>query len=264
MIVRRMTRRRGVTLTELLVVLAIIGLLATIAVPVYVNKMEQAKVSTAKHEVLELANAEEICGIMHGHYVPLYMLDDLPYRAQGRPTSVDDIENTKDVIDPYLISTGIPINDGTTTDQESQQARLSDEADTISIKRLYLGWQGPFANFKRYYMGFDVYVEPPNPDPNDVARDYPLDPWGNPYLMLTELGLVDFDGRITNDELDHNFDRMTILSMGPDGNTVYSATTLTVLNPSGDDDIWVHFGASGIYPETFYGGGPFGSPSPSQ
>ena len=248
---------RGVTLTELLVVLAIIGLLATIAVPVYVNKMEQAKFNTAKHEVREIANAEEMVGVLYGFYVPLIMLDDLPFRTGNRPQSVDDIQNTRNNVNPlYLISTAIPIIDQW---NNQQNATLNDAETVVAINKLYYGWQGPFINFKRYYLGLGNFVEPVSPDSGDVARDYPLDPWGNPYLMLTELGIVGINGDITNDTLNHEFDRMTILSMGPDGNTLFTAGPPTIINPTGEDDIWVHFGGSGLTPETYYGGGPFGS-----
>lgn len=246
--------RRGVTLTELLVVLAIIGLLATIAVPVYVNKMEQAKVTTAKHEVRELANAQEVCGIMHGFYVPLNMVDDLPYRSQNRPSVVDDVENTRNVINPYLISTGIPI-----ADQETNQSRLSQFTTVKAVSNLYFGWQGPFMNFKRYFLGDGVYVEPPDPLSDDVARDYPLDPWGNPYIMVTELGYVTPRGFITGQNIqasqsaNREFDRMAIISLGPDGSvSAINDDGLTYTNITAEDDIWVYFGASGLRPETYY------------
>lgn len=246
--------RRGVTLTELLVVLAIIGLLATIAVPVYVNKMEQAKVTTAKHEVRELANAEEVCGIMHGYYVPLNMLDDLPYRSQNRPAVVDDVENTRNILNPYLISTGIPIYD-----QDTNQHRLSQYTSIKAVSNLYFGWQGPFMNFKRYFLGDGVYVEPPDPLTDDVARDYPLDPWGNPYIIVTELGYVTPRGVITSQNIqasqsaDREFDRMAIISLGPDGSvSALNDDGLTYTNITAEDDIWIYFGASGIRPETYY------------
>jgi len=241
--------QRAVTLTELLVVLAIIGLLATIAVPVYVSKMEQAKIVTAKHEVRELADAEEICGILHGYYVPLCMLDDLPYRSSGRPPRVDDVENTANILDPYLIDVAIPI-----LEQRGNQKQLgSNRNDTPSVGKLYFGWQGPFINFKRYYMGQGIYTEPATPTNDRIAQDYPLDPWGNPYLMATERGLVTLIGQIPSPDvtLEHSFDRMAILSLGPDGTTTISGSNISFNNPSGTDDIWVYF-CGAIRPETVY------------
>jgi prepilin-type N-terminal cleavage/methylation domain-containing protein len=248
MVLSRKKMQRGVTLTELLVVLAIIGLLATIAVPVYVNKMEQAKVSTAKHEVLELANAEDVCGILHGYYVPLCMLDDLPQRSGTRPDAVDDVENSEANLDPYLINTGVPIEDQDGSDQVRLSTGLSN--NTRSVEMLYYAWQGNFINFKRYYLGNNIYTPPENPQDADVAKDYPLDPWGNPYIMLSEFGRIEFDGRITNNEIDHNFDRMTIMSLGPDGTVDIEGNTF--VNPSSTDDVWVHFGSAGLQSETYY------------
>lgn len=254
MLMSKKKRIKGVTLTELLVVLAIIGLLATIAVPVYVNKMEQAKVTTAKHEVREIANAEEVCGIMHGYYVPLCMLDDLPFRSQGHTAVADDIENTMNVIDVRLISTGIPV-----TEQIGNQRLLNEFDEIKAISNLYYGWQGPFINFKRYYLGDGIYVEDPNPMSEDVARDHPLDPWGNPYIMVTELGAVTPRGGLGNvlitSDTDGNreFDRMAIYSLGPDGSVVsIEDGEVEYINTTLRDDIWVYFGSSGLRPETYY------------
>jgi len=135
--------------------------------------MEQAKFNTAKHEVREIADAEEMVGVLYGFYVPLIMLDDLPYRTGTRPQNVDDVENTRNNITPcYLINTAVPI-----LNQVSAQSRLEDAESIIAVNKLYFGWQGPFINFKRYYMGFGNYVEPVNPNEFDVAADFPLDPW---------------------------------------------------------------------------------------
>jgi type II secretory pathway pseudopilin PulG len=234
-------------------VLAIIGLLATIAVPVYVNKMEQAKVTAAKHEIGEIANAEEVCGIMHGFYVPLSMLDDIPYRSGTRPNAIDDIENTEGYLDPYLIQTGVSIEEQRTG--STGQVQLSQYNSLKSVGNIFYGWQGPFINFKRYYLGEGIYVLPANPDEDDVAHDYPLDPWGNPYIMITEDSyIVDPDGFISSTQFaEHQFDRMTILSLGPDGTSNIGASGgITYTNPSGDDDLWTHFGSSGLRPETYY------------
>src|SRR3990170_2792993 len=84
----------GVTLTELLVVLLIISLLSTIAIPVYVTRAENAKVNTARQETREIAQAEEQCAIIHGFYVPLQILDDLiTDNATRQPNQTDDFAN---------------------------------------------------------------------------------------------------------------------------------------------------------------------------
>ena len=72
------TPRAGVTLTELLVVLVIVALMATLAVPVAINRAQQSKVTAARADAKMLAEAEEICAMIHGFYVPLQVLDDVP------------------------------------------------------------------------------------------------------------------------------------------------------------------------------------------
>src|SRR5678816_3845545 len=81
----------GVTLTELLVVLLIIAILATIAVPVYLNRVEEARVRTAQAEVSEIAKGEDMVAATHGFYVPLQMLDDViqPETTNGSDDSID-------------------------------------------------------------------------------------------------------------------------------------------------------------------------------
>src|SRR5262245_24954443 len=75
------TSQRGVTLTELLVVLVIISILSTIAVPVYINHAERGRIATAQSEVKTIAEAEDACGSFHSFYVPLQVLDDISGQA---------------------------------------------------------------------------------------------------------------------------------------------------------------------------------------
>ncbi len=53
--------RRGFTLVELLIVVAIIAILAVIAVPMYMNRVEQARITRTIHEVRDLCTA--ICAV---------------------------------------------------------------------------------------------------------------------------------------------------------------------------------------------------------
>ncbi len=49
--------RRGFTLVEVLIVLAIIAILAVIAVPMYMDRVEEARITRAIHEVRDLCTA---------------------------------------------------------------------------------------------------------------------------------------------------------------------------------------------------------------
>lgn len=60
--------KRGFTLIELLIVVAIISILATIAVPNFVNTWNRAKVSRAKADLRILATALDMYRIDHGNY----------------------------------------------------------------------------------------------------------------------------------------------------------------------------------------------------
>ncbi len=57
--VKQPSRRAGLTLTELLVVVVIVSLLATIAVPVYTNQAAKARLALTLTEEKEIADAEQ-------------------------------------------------------------------------------------------------------------------------------------------------------------------------------------------------------------
>ncbi|HUT23897.1 MAG TPA: prepilin-type N-terminal cleavage/methylation domain-containing protein [Sumerlaeia bacterium] len=212
---------RGTTMTELLVVLVIISLLATIAVPVYVNKSRQAQIAVARAEIREIAQALNQCAILHGFIVPLQMLDDLApgLRSGGGTVPVDDLDNEADPV--YLID---PIGD--IVNQVGNQLTLENRLGNSRVMDLYETWAGPFLSSQR------VYGKDPNREAqeSDVRRDYLLDPWGQPYRLYSPIGLVGsnaqstdpdswdndttFDGQLTY--TDARFDRFAIVSYGPD------------------------------------------------
>ncbi len=236
--------RRGLTLTELLVVMLIIGLLSTIAVPVYINRMEDARIRVAKGECREIAMAEEQCALIHGYYVPFQVLDDKA-KIQGITSTGDaiDLEQTGQI---FLINPLIaPQN------QRGNQPRLQDGAQRIQNMRDH--WEGPFLNPQRVYTG--------NEDPKSlnfvnsptVRLDFPLDPWGEAYrfysplgiigtsaLQVTEPGLgIDFsNGQLTTQD-DRNFDRYAVVSFGRDNQR-------ETFGSNGQDDVIYFFGTPGI------------------
>lgn len=228
-------KQAAVTLTELLVVLVIISILSTVAMPVAINYTERARVSAARLEVFEIAQAEEAVGAVHGFYVPLQVLDDLPGEAgvNAMPGDADTIGDYGSNV--FVIDFNVPISELLTTSQPILSAGSSDPRVSDMVEN----WQGPFINYQRFY---DVDDDPDNQN----KEDFPLDPWNNPYRFYGPRGLIgtsrrgpsfsqsDFNGQMTI--VDQRFDRWAIVSWGPSGEPDTSGVTAI------NDDIIFTFG----------------------
>lgn len=233
--------RRGVTLTELLVVLVIISILALIAVPVYTNHAAMARKATAQAECTSLAQAEEACAAIHGFYVPLQLLNDLPGKAGvgNLSADADAIGNENSV---FLID----------TDQDILNLAQLSIGNTTNPKVLNLlnNWGGPFVNYQKFFIGTAASSDPQDIFGNLNRQDYPLDPWGNPYRFYSPRGIVgsqaasndpnvwasiSFSDGLIN-EAEDRFDRYAVVSFGPDG------VANNRSNPRNVDDVIYYFG----------------------
>jgi type II secretory pathway pseudopilin PulG len=228
----------GGILTDTLVVVAAIALLTAIAIPVYLNRDERAKIDQATAEIESLALAQIAAAEAHGFYVPLQMLDDLAVREASRSSRTDDIGN-----EPKSIRLIDPANPSGT--------QLLLTADNPRVKDLLANWKGPFYESKRVYMTTsDGSIYPEKADGAAIMRDYPLDPWGTPYRFYSPSGMIGSsatsespadldsdafsDGAITTH--DDRFDSFAIVSFGPDGK---SASAVSNPEQQNDDIIYL-------------------------
>jgi prepilin-type N-terminal cleavage/methylation domain-containing protein len=260
MTLRRNFFRRGFTLTELLVVLAIISLLATIAVPVYISRVQQARIAIARAETREIATAMQQVGIVHGFFVPIHILDNIPNTPAGSsgsfgtPGSLDDFDNLTNPSSHRVIDLARPLA-GTASSQFGNQSTLSPTGSDPRVLRMINAWQGPFLNPHRVWF---IGADPTTGQNGDLTLDLVLDPWGLPYRMYSPVGvtgslnppsaggvstsqyvLTADDGELTTDERDR-FDRFAIVSYGPDGVTGFDSGAPQ--QNQGDDIVYTFVG----------------------
>ncbi len=103
------TKRRGFTLIELMVAVAIIGILAAIAYPSYINSIRKSKRVEAQAALLSFANAMELWRLQNANsYCDAG-------GAGGTGVNSCGVAGTNDTGTPTVFSTIVPISGGTTT-----------------------------------------------------------------------------------------------------------------------------------------------------
>jgi prepilin-type N-terminal cleavage/methylation domain-containing protein len=214
---------RGVTLIEMLVVMLIISLLATAALPVFIARIEDSRRTTAQLEVAEIAKAQTLVAIAPNVYVPLQVLNDLPDRGAFSVTPADG--------DPSIINSAnrnwrlVRVDLGAKRQLDGNlQPLLSTSDSEPQGQKVVREWRGPFLNPQRVWVGTG--------SANDRrALDHPMDPWGNPYRFYSPIGIIGTGALSTTatsystqqfsngvlTENNNRFDRYAIVSFGADG-----------------------------------------------
>lgn len=219
MILHPSRSRHGGIVVETAIILAVIALLVAIAIPIYRNRPDAARVARAEQDVLALANAQLRAAETIGFYVPLQLLDDLAPTGDSLSPQTDALANEPGSL--QLISPSVPVDQ-----QVGAQTGLGQAAGALGA------WDGPYAQTKRVYLGAaGASLDLAQLTPESVRRDYPLDPWGQPYRFYSPVGIVGTgaaetapeafdsdafsDGALTT--ADDRFDTFAIVSYGPNG-----------------------------------------------
>lgn len=101
-------RRNGFTLVELMIVVAILGILGAIVFPTYQSNTTEAKVSSAKSNLSILRNQIELYRMQHGGILPGYAMGGplaeglLPEQFIGTTTLDGASSPSKTPSDPFL------------------------------------------------------------------------------------------------------------------------------------------------------------------
>lgn len=95
------TARAGFTLVEMLVVLAIIGLLAGLVAPRVFNQLAEAKVRTAHIQIESLKNSLDLFFLDNGRY---------PNNSEGLGALLTRPANAANWNGPYVKGSGVPLD----------------------------------------------------------------------------------------------------------------------------------------------------------
>lgn len=216
-ITRPVLRREGFSIVEIIVVLAIIGVLTLILVPVVSNRVREARIKAAEADLEHIAAAMERVAVDTNYMFRFYVLDDVigGDSTSNEQPSIDLVDGTYDEATNSLNGKNIFIR----TDNFQLEANFANVFDnsfssSVNGNETKFGWHGPYINWQR--------------DVND--NDWPDDPWGHDYILFGPdggMGPYDLDFVLSNVQFNSSggswpaladiFDRGVILSVGPDG-----------------------------------------------
>jgi len=195
-------RARAVTLLELMIVVAILGLLATLAFSVYSTHILRAKFAAAALQISELETACNTYQLDVGQY---------PISSSGTqlapPGPIDPMNNPGTGAQGcgYMITCLV--------------ASLSGDIHNVSDLR----WNGPYIELNQSRIGtLTGPLDPTQPAPPMPSLQL-LDPWGNPYQYVRSSDYETFGGtRLPPNspfatEIWFNPSTIQIVSFGPNG-----------------------------------------------
>ncbi len=218
----RHSRQGGFTAIEVAMVATVIAILALIVLPLFRNRVEEAKLAATQGDLASLMKAEMVAKADTGYYWRLEDLDNVQ-AANSTATPLAPPANGITVETPPLYFT--PLGGGSTV--ENPRAITIPEWQALAGTVTEPKFKGPYASFNRSISYQDLRNAPIG---NFVLRSlagnyaairdiqnagtglydaltnrHPVDPWGNPYLF--------FPPSTTYGSYNYSL----IVSLGPDG-----------------------------------------------
>ncbi len=223
-ITRRGTGRaqRGFTAIEVAMVATVIAILALIVLPLFRNRVDEAKLAAARADLASLMKAEIVAQADTSFY---FRLEDLDNVAANTPTTLPTLGITIETPPTYFTPPDAVYK------VTSPRPLTVQEWQAIAGPSTAPRFKGPYATFSRALTYNDLRNNPlgnvllrsqtgsignyaaikdiPNGAFGSQLFDsldnrYPIDPWGNPYLFFPP-----------STESAYNY--AAIYSMGPDG-----------------------------------------------
>ncbi len=215
------TLKKGVTLLELIVVLLIISILSTIAVGVYTQEIQRARIAKTRAEIRSLELA-----------INRYQIDVGQFPPTG--TGVNLAPNA-------LLNTASPYA-GSGYMQVALRASINGNQSAPLSSR----WIGPYFDFDENRLG--TIGNSPITGSTSPAELQFLDAWGNPFYFIQSNDYAALEGTFLPStspyaatETYYNASTFQLISFGPNGTTDFSGNAV---GTEGDDI--TNWEASGI------------------
>lgn len=250
--ITRRPNQRGFTAVEIAMVATVIAIFALIVLPIFRNRVEEAKLSAARADLTSLMKAEILAKADTGFYLRLEDLDNTENNVPNAPA---------DGITYQTPPFAYPVGNASLRDSLTQ-AQIEQLAGPASAPK----FRGPYISFQRFTTYGELKastlaslvlqsltgdkLSPIQDVPISSAKSaglydsdanrIPVDPWGNPYLFFPS----------TNETA---YSNSVIYSMGPNGVpgdgslggfSAYirpASGTLLPGNLGADDDMQVQF-----------------------
>lgn len=223
----RRRQNQGFTAIEIAMVATVISILALIILPVFRDRVEEAKIAAAQADLAALMKQQQLVKADTGSYVRLQDLDNVSFLGIGVAPNNIDVEVPFFRYDPPSSTTVNPA-DILVDMTVAERRNFSGTADKPK-------WKGPYIAFQRHTTKDQLLADAATPGSNlnnafsqtantdadaevgllilpedsDESR-IPVDPWGNPYLFFPPTGF-------SESPTDALFPNAAIYSLGPNG-----------------------------------------------